>query len=71
MADWRYAWMALGLMASGPAMAAQQPELGARTAPRLSVDGLAFKDLNRNGKLDPYEDWRLSARRGRRTSLGA
>ena len=21
----------------------------------------AFKDLNRNGKLDPYEDWRLSA----------
>lgn len=25
----------------------------------LTVDGLAFKDLNRNGKLDPYEDWRL------------
>src|SRR5580692_6843321 len=25
----------------------------------LSVDGLAFKDLNRNGKLDKYEDWRL------------
>ena len=24
-------------------------------------DGLAFKDLNRNGELDPYEDWRLSA----------
>ena len=23
--------------------------------------GYAFKDLNRNGKLDPYEDWRLSA----------
>lgn len=23
--------------------------------------GFAFKDLNRNGKLDPYEDWRLSA----------
>jgi beta-glucosidase len=22
--------------------------------------GFAFKDLNRNGKLDPYEDWRLS-----------
>ena len=25
----------------------------------LTVDGLAFKDLNRNGKLDIYEDWRL------------
>ncbi|GMO41461.1 MAG: glycoside hydrolase family 3 N-terminal domain-containing protein [Treponemataceae bacterium] len=25
----------------------------------LVVDGFAFKDLNRNGALDPYEDWRL------------
>ncbi len=25
----------------------------------LTVAGLAFKDLNRNGVLDPYEDWRL------------
>lgn len=25
----------------------------------LEVDGLYFKDLNKNGKLDPYEDWRL------------
>jgi beta-glucosidase len=24
----------------------------------LTVDGLAFKDLNKNGKLDRYEDWR-------------
>ena len=24
----------------------------------LTVDGLAFKDLSRNGELDPYEDWR-------------
>ena len=22
--------------------------------------GFAFKDLNRNGVLDPYEDWRLT-----------
>ena len=28
----------------------------------LTVDGLKFKDLNRNGKLDKYEDWRLTAR---------
>lgn len=27
----------------------------------LTVKGLAFKDLNKNGKLDPYEDWRLGA----------
>ncbi|WP_421824407.1 glycoside hydrolase family 3 N-terminal domain-containing protein [Flagellimonas oceanensis] len=27
----------------------------------LTVDRLAFKDLNKNGSLDPYEDWRLSA----------
>ncbi len=25
----------------------------------LNVGGLAFKDMNRNGKLDQYEDWRL------------
>ncbi|MEO8862608.1 MAG: glycoside hydrolase family 3 N-terminal domain-containing protein [Ginsengibacter sp.] len=25
----------------------------------LTIDGLAFKDLNKNGKLDKYEDWRL------------
>ena len=34
------------------------PESGVKI---LTVDGYAFKDLNRNGKLDPYEDWRLSA----------
>ena len=26
----------------------------------ITVDGFAFKDLNKNGKLDKYEDWRLS-----------
>src|ERR1700748_93208 len=26
----------------------------------LVVDGFAFKDLNKNGKLDKYEDLRLS-----------
>lgn len=26
----------------------------------LVVDQLPFKDLNKNGSLDPYEDWRLS-----------
>ncbi len=27
----------------------------------LTVDRFAFKDLNKNEALDPYEDWRLSA----------
>lgn len=27
----------------------------------LNVDRYAFKDLNKDGKLDSYEDWRLSA----------
>ena len=40
---------------------ASQPVLGRRTTPLLTVDGLIFKDLDRNGKLDPYEDWRLPA----------
>jgi beta-glucosidase len=38
-----------------------QPILGARTVSILRVEGLQFKDLNKNGKLDPYEDWRLPA----------
>ncbi len=37
-----------------------QPLLGYRTAKMLEIDGLQFKDLNRNNKLDPYEDWRVS-----------
>ena len=35
------------------------PESGVQI---LTVDGLKFKDLNRNGKLDKYEDWRLPAK---------
>lgn len=37
-----------------------QPVIGARVAPVLRNAGLLFKDLNKNGQLDPYEDWRLS-----------
>ena len=38
----------------------QQPELEVRSKKIIKVDGLEFKDLNGDGKLDPYEDWRLS-----------
>ena len=37
------------------------PTLGYTSAPILEADGYAFKDLNRSGVLDPYEDWRLPA----------
>jgi len=35
-----------------------QPEIGARVVDVLRVEGLLFKDLNKNGKVDAYEDWR-------------
>lgn len=34
------------------------PESGVKL---LTADGFAFKDLNKNGSLDVYEDWRLPA----------
>jgi beta-glucosidase len=37
-----------------------QPVIAARAKSAISVDGKQFKDLNANGKLDKYEDWRLS-----------
>ncbi|HUN04687.1 MAG TPA: hypothetical protein PLS00_17700, partial [Niabella sp.] len=37
----------------------QQPELGTRGAAIIEQEDLKFKDLNKNGKLDAYEDWRL------------
>ena len=38
-----------------------QPELVARVKDIIEADGYQFKDLNDNGELDPYEDWRLPA----------
>jgi beta-glucosidase len=43
---------------SRPAGAAQPPRIEVRAKPLLTIDGLTFKDLNGNGQLDPYEDWR-------------
>ena len=39
--------------------AADQPKIEARKAPVITKDGLKFRDLNKNGTLDRYEDWRL------------
>ena len=47
-----------------------QAKLTRRDVPLVHSDGLAFKDLNRNGKLDPYEDWRLSPTQRAKDLLG-
>lgn len=36
-----------------------QVTLDVRNKPLLNIDSLQFKDLNANGQLDAYEDWRL------------
>ncbi|AXK45482.1 glycoside hydrolase family 3 protein [Brachybacterium saurashtrense] len=38
----------------------QQVPLSSRVAPILEVDGLRFRDLDGDGRLTPYEDWRLT-----------
>lgn len=52
---------AIGSSIAFAAYATEQPTLSAHEVKTLTLDGLSFKDLNRNGKLDPYEDWRLPA----------
>lgn len=40
-------------------LAVAQPVISAQKKAVISVDGKQFKDLNGNGKLNVYEDWRL------------
>ncbi|MCR4765341.1 MAG: glycoside hydrolase family 3 C-terminal domain-containing protein [Bacteroidaceae bacterium] len=51
--------LALTLTACTEEQKFEQPELGARKVQIIAVDGYQFKDLNKNGELDAYEDWRL------------
>jgi beta-glucosidase len=53
--------LAVVVLASRDAVhgAPKQPKIDARATSVLKISGLSFKDLNRNGVLDPYEDWRL------------
>lgn len=44
--------------ATVPAAPIAQPELGRRTVSLLVIDGLRFRDLDRDGRLGAYEDWR-------------
>ena len=50
----------VALTGSG-ALAAAQPDLGVRDGKIITVEGLRFRDLDRDGKLSPFEDWRLSS----------
>ncbi|MCB2066572.1 MAG: glycoside hydrolase family 3 protein [Erythrobacter sp.] len=38
----------------------EQVPVESREVPLITVDGLQFRDLDRDGALTPYEDWRLS-----------
>jgi beta-glucosidase len=38
-----------------------QPTLSTRSAKIIEANGLRFRDLDRNGRVDPYEDWRIPA----------
>ncbi|MFC0229039.1 glycoside hydrolase family 3 protein [Serratia aquatilis] len=38
-----------------------QAEIESKSVPIITIGTLKFKDLNKNGQLDPYEDWRLDS----------
>lgn len=48
------------LVVSGVSWAQNSGNKEASNKPLLTINGFAFSDLNRNGKLDKYEDTRLS-----------
>ncbi|MBB4955745.1 beta-glucosidase [Agrobacterium vitis] len=51
---------ALVLLSTVASASQDQPKIKTRVKPTLHVGALSFKDLNSNGILDPYEDWRLT-----------
>ena len=51
-----------GCATAGQLAPIAQPVVEARIKPILAIDGLRFRDLNADGRLDPYENWRLSDR---------
>ena len=53
------AMLMLVLMIAGCTHKYEQPDLGARKVQILTEGDYQFKDLNKNGALDAYEDWRL------------
>jgi beta-glucosidase len=60
--SWRALLALAGAACVPPSVQAapQQPAIGVRAKAVLVQDGLRFRDANGNGRLDPYEDWRLA-----------
>lgn len=54
------ALLGMSVMPAHAEEAPAQPKLQARVKDIIEADGYQFKDLNDNGALDAYEDWRLS-----------
>lgn len=48
-------WLAATCSASAASL-----KIDTQSIPLLTISGMPFKDMNRNGSLDPYEDWRLT-----------
>jgi beta-glucosidase len=55
---------------AGAAQSADQPVIEARNKPILTIQGQTFKDLNADGRLQPYEDWRLAPEARARDLVG-
>lgn len=54
--------VAIGAIQGPPSMGTtRQPAIAARVKAVLTIDGRQFKDLSGDGRLQPYEDWRLDA----------
>jgi beta-glucosidase len=48
------------VLTTSPLFAIDQVKIESNQLKKMTVDGLEFKDMDKNGKLTPYEDWRLS-----------
>ncbi len=57
---WASAWAAAIVLGSHP-MHPIAAQVSARSAGVVEEVGRSFRDTNRNGSLEPFEDWRLSA----------
>ena len=64
------ALMSLAFLPRTATAQSRQPELGTRGVQIITQGKLRFRDLNRNGALDPYEDWRLTPAARARDLLG-
>ena len=65
---WTYKWYVLAITPSGAKYSDKRqfglyiPTLTTRTnaVPVRTSDGISYRDLNKNGTMEPFEDWRLA-----------